>query len=351
MITDCLPRTIKEAATQFYCFLAASGEFRDSLDRDFDSRQDAMRDYVRAVYRLDAEHADLCRRGSAARPFPSAWSTADRIVTEAICRRRQPSNFQRHLQAHLRNHTLLHLDKMIEHLHTAVEWHMRGRIAEAMIHVGRACTDFMRSSRQALSCDRPSATNYLFACVETRNQNMLPVFVAQMCADQRMFAQAVDVLRNYLRTHDADVQALYLLATCYWKLDLLPAEQEIYRHIINIDRGTADTWNRLGVCLFEQKQYDDAIGCYRRALALRPNFALAYNNMGESHYYRGELRRAMACYGISISLDPAFGEVHRLLGDVYHDLGMDGKFLACYRRAAELNDARALECLRLIEGE
>jgi tetratricopeptide (TPR) repeat protein len=78
-------------------------------------------------------------------------------------------------------------------------------------------------------------------------------------------------------------------------------------------------------------------GCYRAALAIRPDSPAVHGNLGAMLQGKGDLKRAMACYQKALQLDPKYAIAHDNLGTVLRQLrDLDGA-IACYRQALELD--------------
>src|SRR5207247_2618701 len=68
--------------------------------------------------------------------------------------------------------------------------------------------------------------------------------------------------------------------------------------------------NNLGVALQGQGRPDEAADCFRRALALKPDFAEAYNNLGLAWKDQGRLDEAVACFRRAVELQPDSAAAH-----------------------------------------
>ena len=58
----------------------------------------------------------------------------------------------------------------------------------------------------------------------------------------------------------------------------------------------AEEYYRIGMACADQKEYDEAIKNLKRAISLRPDFALAYNDLGYIHYQAGQPEEAVKNY-------------------------------------------------------
>ena len=103
----------------------------------------------------------------------------------------------------------------------------------------------------------------------------------------------------------------------------------------------SEAYNNLGVAYKEKGDYDFAIGSYRRAIALKPDYAEAYNNRGEAYRSKGELDDAIVDYNMAIKLKPDYAEAYDNRGALY--LGKDkfDRAIKDYTKAIELNSNNA----------
>ena len=68
------------------------------------------------------------------------------------------------------------------------------------------------------------------------------------------------------------------------------------------------------MCCSDQGKLDEAIACYRRALELKPDYAVAHNNLGNALKDQGKLDEAAACYRRALELKPDYAAAHNNLG-------------------------------------
>lgn len=89
-------------------------------------------------------------------------------------------------------------------------------------------------------------------------------------------------------------------------------------------RGLAtrpETLNDLGTFLAGRGRGDDAVACYRRALMLRPGYALALNNLGLALRRLGRLNEAVAAHCRVVAIDPGYADGHEGLAAALAEAG------------------------------
>ena len=114
-----------------------------------------------------------------------------------------------------------------------------------------------------------------------------------------------------------------------------------FRRALELAPNDAVAHHGLGTAFKDQGKLDDAAACYRRALELKPDFAVANNNLGTVFRDQGKLDDAVACFRRALQLQPDYGFAHYNLGNVCKDQGKLDEAVACYRRAVELKPDHA----------
>jgi Flp pilus assembly protein TadD len=78
---------------------------------------------------------------------------------------------------------------------------------------------------------------------------------------------------------------------------------------------------------------DEAIGCYRKIVARKPDFVVAYANLGAALQAQGRPDEAAACYRHVIAIRPDFPDIHSNLGILLGRQGRTEEAVACLRKA------------------
>jgi tetratricopeptide (TPR) repeat protein len=94
--------------------------------------------------------------------------------------------------------------------------------------------------------------------------------------------------------------------------------------------------NDRGNMLQQLGRLDEAIACYRRALAFRPDFPEVLNNLGNALQQQGHMDEAIVCYDRAIALKPGYAEAHSNLGNAWRGQARLDNAVAACRRAVEL---------------
>jgi tetratricopeptide (TPR) repeat protein/4-amino-4-deoxy-L-arabinose transferase-like glycosyltransferase len=103
----------------------------------------------------------------------------------------------------------------------------------------------------------------------------------------------------------------------------------------------AITETNLATALYENKQLDEAITHYERAIALRPDYAPAYANLGAALRSKGRLSDAVAAHETSIALQPDNPDAHFNLANALLDLNRPREAAEHFRLAGRQGPAAA----------
>jgi tetratricopeptide (TPR) repeat protein len=71
--------------------------------------------------------------------------------------------------------------------------------------------------------------------------------------------------------------------------------------------------NRIGYCLAEEKQPEEAISQFKEALKVRPDYANAHNNLGVMLARRGQMEEAIDRFSEAIKISPGYTEARKNL--------------------------------------
>ena len=135
------------------------------------------------------------------------------------------------------------------------------------------------------------------------------------------------------QTRNALDRAAVLIVPIVGRLDEAAAS---YRRAIAIKPDYAEAHSNLGNNMGAQGKPSEAIACYERAIALKPDYAEAHNNLGNELTHVGRLDEAIARYQQALTLKPDYAEAHSNLGNVFMHQGRLDEAKASYERATAL---------------
>jgi arylsulfatase A-like enzyme/Flp pilus assembly protein TadD len=95
--------------------------------------------------------------------------------------------------------------------------------------------------------------------------------------------------------------------------------------VTEADPAVIDAWFMLGNLHYREKRFKEAIGYYRRALELKPDYDLAVINIANAYRQLGDDAAAVAGYEHYLTLDPKDAFVRYQIGEIYLDRGETAK--------------------------
>lgn len=108
---------------------------------------------------------------------------------------------------------------------------------------------------------------------------------------------------------------------------------ECYRSAIAAAPSRARGHINAGNALLGLERQEEAIACYREAIRLEPANAHAHFNLGKALQAAGRARDAIAAYQASLRLAPELAEAHVAMGAVHEDQKNPDQAMAEYREA------------------
>ncbi len=137
---------------------------------------------------------------------------------------------------------------------------------------------------------------------------------------------------------------LVVLGMLTWRQASIYRDDEtLNRHIIALNPQARDAHLNLGVTLYNQKRYEDALDIARVAVARDPKDAMAQSNLGRVLHKLGRYEEAEAHLRRAVALNPKDKSYRYHLGEALYDLGRYDKMLTLFRALASHypNDAGA----------
>jgi tetratricopeptide (TPR) repeat protein len=110
-----------------------------------------------------------------------------------------------------------------------------------------------------------------------------------------------------------------------------------YTKAIEIDPNNAVAYNQRGLAyMYQVKSVDKMLEDFNKAIELDPRLAMAYYNRGTVYDSKGDYDKAIADFTRVIELSPKFAEVYALRGLSYKQSGNLVKAQADFGKAKEL---------------
>ncbi len=111
--------------------------------------------------------------------------------------------------------------------------------------------------------------------------------------------------------------------------------------ILKIDERNAAAYNRLGILYAKQREYADAIDCFRTAVSIEPS-ASAFHNLGLIYYEVGDYKKSKHAFLKALELEDSLAARHIAYSKVLEKLGQIDESLAHLKKAYQLDKSQKL---------
>ena len=92
----------------------------------------------------------------------------------------------------------------------------------------------------------------------------------------------------------------------------------------------------MAIAYYTEGKHQEAIAAYKKAIAIKPDFALAYYNAGVIYGRHEQFRYAVAAFKKCVAIDPDFALAHFKMGFTYYLAGQPRDAIAAFRKALAL---------------
>jgi len=119
-------------------------------------------------------------------------------------------------------------------------------------------------------------------------------------------AEYREAVKYFSEVRERDPYRLDMLeyySTALWHLQEEVALSALAQDLQRIDKHAPATWCAAGNCFSHQKEHENAIKFFQRAVQVSPNFAYAYTLLGHEYVSVEELEKALSCFRTAVRLD------------------------------------------------
>ncbi len=158
------------------------------------------------------------------------------------------------------------------------------------------------------------------------------------------WVQAEELCRAVLGADTDCFEALNLLGMITGQTGRSGEAAELLRRAAGARPGDASVAINCGNALTDVRRFDEALGCYDRALEVDPQCPEAHCNRGNALRALGRLEEALASYERALAIKPDLAAACYNRGNALRELNRFDEALASYDRALELNPEYAQAC-------
>jgi len=149
-------------------------------------------------------------------------------------------------------------------------------------------------------------------------------------------SEALDTVQTLISQHPSESLLHNISGVCYKANGQIDLAVGCFEKAVAIKPDFTDAHYNLGLTLQELNQLDAAVKSYQVTLSLQKNYIKAYNNLGIIYKELGQMEDAVKSYNQAIALRPDYAEAHNNLGTTLQEMGQLDEAVKCYEKALEV---------------
>lgn len=160
--------------------------------------------------------------------------------------------------------------------------------------------------------------------------------------EQAAYAEAEKYFMRIRTMEPSRLEDMEVYSTILWHLKNEVDLAYLAHELVEIDRLSPQAWCAIGNSFSLQRDHDQALKCFRRAVQLDPKFAYAFTLQGHEHVANEEYDKALLSYRSAIAAESRHYNAWYGLGKVYEKMGKYDVAEQHYRTAAGINPTNAV---------
>jgi Tfp pilus assembly protein PilF len=156
------------------------------------------------------------------------------------------------------------------------------------------------------------------------------------------FDKAISQARDALREHEQNVEAMLVIAECFYKQGKHELVLSVTGSILKVDAKVlspeekSQAYNLMAFAYLQAGKRGEAFNSFKSAAETDANNVSAWNNLGVQYMWKGDTATAETCFSYAISLDAKFAEAQLNYGAALRANGKLPEAEAAYREVAKL---------------
>jgi len=153
-------------------------------------------------------------------------------------------------------------------------------------------------------------------------------------------AEYKEAVKYFAMVRERDPYRLDMLeyySTALWHLQEEVSLSALAQDLQKIDKLSPATWCAAGNCFSHQKEHENAIKFFQRAVQVSPSFAYAYTLLGHEYVLVEELEKALSCFRTAVRLDHRHYNAWYGIGLTYYKQERFQLAEIYYRKALAIN--------------
>jgi len=160
--------------------------------------------------------------------------------------------------------------------------------------------------------------------------------------EQAAYAEAEKYFVRIRTMEPSRLEDMEVYSTILWHLKNEVDLAYLAHELVEIDRLSSQAWCAIGNSFSLQRDHDQALKCFRRAVQLDPKFAYAFTLQGHEHVANDEYDKALVSYRSAIAAESRHYNAWYGLGKVYEKMGKYDVAEQHFRTAAGINPTNAV---------
>ncbi len=195
---------------------------------------------------------------------------------------------------------------------------LNGRDLMERLHFQEAYSHFLKAARE----DTSFALAYVYASITAPNTSIL----------LNNLNRAVKLSEQV-----SEGERLLILGVEAGITGAMAKQQEYFQQLVNLYPGDERSHDFLGTNYFSQQDYNLAIGEYRRATEINPDYSPPYNQLGYSHKYLKNYNEAEEAFRQYIKLIPEDPNPYDSYAELLMKMGKFQASIESYRKALKVD--------------
>ncbi len=163
---------------------------------------------------------------------------------------------------------------------------------------------------------------------------------ASLLASERL-EEAGMAYERFCTARPHDIDGVVALAAIAGRLGRYAVAEEYARRAVALRPNLAVAHTNLGNALSSQGRVDEALEAFQRAVAIAPRDPLARYNLGKTLADSGRWKDALGQYRRVLRVQPRFPQIHYAIGRALERLGRIEEAVVSYTRAVQINPRHA----------
>ncbi|KAL8788696.1 MAG: hypothetical protein Q9213_001510 [Squamulea squamosa] len=179
----------------------------------------------------------------------------------------------------------------------------------------------------------------------TLSQRDTPWILSQIARgyfEQGLYSDAEKIYARLRSIFPSQIEGMEQYSTSLWHQKKETDLAFLAHELVDVDRNSPQAWCAVGNSFSVQKDHDQAIKCFKRAVQLDPNFAYAYTLQGHEYIANEENDKAMSVFRSAVGVENRHYNGWYGLGQVFEKQGKYDFAEQHYRTAAGINPSNSL---------